>query len=226
MAAPRTQQDTPPVARWPLLPVVSVIVLALVALCGVGLLLARSHSSPDARTARAVASPTAKYVIGRSFHYATIYTSLGALTHDADVAIVGVVTRQAGSGFDNGAEPFAYTDWTVSISSVAYDKRHTLASVKTITFRQSGGTVDGQQYTDTDDPLMTVGDHALFFLQLDVSGATVKPVSALPYRAMNGSVGRFPSVNGLITRNVAGTITLAKPTDEATMVSQVQALSA
>lgn len=219
-------------------PAFPVFALALVALVGVGIVLAHGGSGDSGAAGDAsAATPTLNPIAvssSRDYSERGTYLDLKKLKKDADAVVIGVITSKAASGMQNNgdATAFGYTDWKVQLVSVVYDRHHVLVKngVKTtqsIVVRQRGGIVDNQLYTTDDDPMMAVGERYLFFLHAGaVWSNTPDTTTSIPleYSTVGDGQGRFLVTGGMIHGNVFKNIQFAKDRTEADVTSEVMTL--
>lgn len=204
-----------------LAPLTALILVAVITGIFVTRSLAAPHHSSHS-TAVTLAPPTLQCAFTRDYAY--LPHTLAELKHASDIVVLGVVTSPANP---NGAHsPLPFAEWSVSIISVVYDRRQALTSTHTIIARQDDGTGNDGGCRNADDPLLKAGDRAFFFLG-DGGSAALTGVSisgpAPYYHEVFGANCRFPSVNGLIPRNVTGLITYGRPPTEASFIDQVRA---
>ncbi|HEX8035466.1 MAG TPA: hypothetical protein VF510_16535 [Ktedonobacterales bacterium] len=174
-----------------------------------GIFLTRSLAAPrpsSHSTAVTHASPTLQCGIAIDYTSVTPVT-FAELKHESDIVVLGVVTGSANS----------FNDWYVSIVTVVYDRRQILTNTQTIIVRQDHAMIDG--CFNADDPLLTVGERTFLFLSGGISFSGTTPY----YHEIFDANCRFPSVNGLVPRNITHSITFDKPPTEASFIAQVRA---
>ncbi|MGZ3680802.1 MAG: hypothetical protein ACXWQR_20160 [Ktedonobacterales bacterium] len=174
-----------------------------------GIFLTRSLAVPrpsSHSTAVTHASPTLQCGIAIDYTSVTPVT-FAELKHASDGVVLGVVTGSANS----------FNDWYVSLVTVVYDRRQALTNTQTIIVRQDHAMIGG--CFNADDPLLTVGERTFFFLSGGISFSGTTPY----YHEVFDANCRFPSVNGLVPRNITHSITFDKPPTEASFIAQVRA---
>lgn len=183
-----------------------------------GIFLTRSLAAPhpsSRSTAVPLASPALQCVVISS--YVNLPLTFGGLKHASDIVVLGVVTGPTQANITHSTPGSPYAEWLVSIVTVVYDRRQALTNTQTIIVRQDHAMEGG--CLNADDPLLTVGERAFFFLSGGVSFLGTIPY----YHEVYDANCRFPSVNGLVPRNTTHSITFDKPPTEASFIAQVRA---
>lgn len=193
-----------------------------------GIFLTHSLAAPRL-SSHSTAVPLASLALqcGIAIDYASLPPySLAGLKHESDIVVLGIVRGSANSSTTHSTQASPFAEWSVSLITVVYDRRHALTGTQTIIVRQDDGTGNDGSCRNTDDPLLTVGERAFFFLR-DGGSAALTGVSrsgpAPYYHEVFSGNGFFPSVNSLIQRNTTGSITFDKPPTEASFIAQVRA---
>lgn len=202
--------------RLPLL--VPFTVFTLVAVL-TGFFLTRGLAAPrpsSHSTAVTHASPTLQCGIAVDYTSVTPVTFPG-LKHASDAVILGVVTGPTQANITHSTPGAPYAEWLVSIVTVAYDRRQVLTNTRTLIVHQDHAMING--CLNADDPPLSVGERTFFFLRGGVSFSGTTPY----YYEVFDANCRFPSVNGLVPRNITHSITFDKPPTEASFIAQVRA---
>lgn len=146
---------------------------------------------------------------GIAASWAVGYHDLASLKKASDVAVAGSIAGIAGQTA-NGQIPF--TDFTFAIQQVIYDP-HQMATGKTLLIHQTGGIVNGQTVSISDDPLFKVGEHDVLFLHQYSPGH---------FFVEGGPSGRFVVRNGLVSPISGEGVKLSGSVTEADFIAQIQ----
>ena len=211
--------------RLPLL--VPLTAFALVAVL-TGIFLTRSLAAPRPSSHSpivATASPALQCFITHDYATLPPYT-LAGLKHESDIVVLGVVRGLANSSATPSTQASPFAEWSVSLITVLYDRRQALTNTQAIIVRQDDGTGNDGSCRNVDEPLITVGERAFFFLRdggpAALTGVSISGPAPYYHEVFSGN-GFFPSVNGLISRNTTHSITFDKPPTEASFIAQVRA---
>ncbi|MGZ3675247.1 MAG: hypothetical protein ACXVCO_13150 [Ktedonobacterales bacterium] len=229
MAQDETRHDHPTTRRTSsrLSVLVPFTALALVAVL-TGIFLTRSLAAPrpsSHSTAVPLASPALQCFVTHDYATLPPYT-LAGLKHESDIAVLGVVTGPANSSATHSTKASPFAEWSISLITVVYDRRQALTNTQTIVVRQDDGSGNDGYCRNVDDPLITAGERAFFFLRdggpAALTGVSISGPAPYYHEVFSGN-GFFPSVNGLISRNTTGSIRFDKPPTEASFIAQVRA---
>ena len=185
-----------------------------------GFLLTRTLAAPRP-SSHSTAVPFASPALQCIFTGDPVYLphTLAELKHASDGVVLGVVTGPTQANITRSTPGAPYAEWLVSIVTVVYDRRQALTNTQTLIVRQDHAMIGG--CLNADDPLLTVGERAFFFLSGGVSF-----LGAIPYyHEVYDANCRFPSVNGMIPRNATGIIGFDKPLTEASFIARVRAVN-
>jgi hypothetical protein len=139
------------------------------------------------------AAPTATLITTEmQGSYAVGYQSIGQLKADADLVALGTVTGVTSVQYV-AAEGRVWTTYSVRMDEVLGGKqRASIHAGQALALYQIGGTAQGQQTRNTDDPQMVVGQRAYLFLRYAAADASL-PAG---YVTLGGGQGRFILAGG------------------------------
>ena len=132
--------------------------------------------------------------------YAVWYFDLGSLKQDAELAILGTVSK-VNSGVLEPA--YATTTSVITIDTVLLNPKNLAKDASSIEVKQVGGTVGKTTYRNEDDPIFTQGEQVILFLKVEAD----KPI----YHVIGGPSGRFEVKNGMVTPAIPGGVKFDGP---------------
>lgn len=126
--------------------------------------------------------------------WAHSYSSLKDLRQDSDVVAAGHFSKVLATTADAKGIPF--TDFEFTVDALIRSDDRGLSSGGTLVVHQTGAQQSGTVYESGDDPLFTVGEHAVVFLHRYASGH---------YYVIGGPTGRFglDGATGTVSRSAA-----------------------
>jgi hypothetical protein len=142
------------------------------------------------------------------------YTTITALKQDADLAVDGTVSRVVSVTKDS--KNLVFTDYSISVRSVAHNPRKIAVSAEIIV-HQTGGIVGNTKFELTDDPLFAIGEHVILFLQ---------QYGPDHYFVIGGPTGRFQVQNGVVKAVSLDGVKLAADITEESFLAAISSAQA
>jgi len=100
-------------------------------------------------------------VINYSVSWAIYYPDINSMIKDSDLIVIGTIISY--KSYTNGRHgDLVFTDYKIKVEKVLKGPKKDY-----IIFTQTGGIINGIKYEVNDDPLMKIGEKAVFFLKYD-----------------------------------------------------------
>jgi hypothetical protein len=188
-------------SRW-ILPLLLLPALALASA------LTRADSKPSEAKKPTAPTAPAPRVIKMGASWAEYYKTLADLKAHSDIAVVGTVSSISPTAVP--AQGPVYQMVTFNVERTLRARSQSTATPTSVTFEQTGGTLQGVTYEVEDDPLFHVGDRAVLFFTEYSPGK---------YRVTGGPTGRFAIAGGQVKPAVPDGVPVSAGTDESTFIA-------